>query len=272
MNINYTDGILSFEDYNYIIKKRPHSSMSNLFNIIKNSVSDSINNIYQILLSIQEYSELLNNIPFEQIDDITPFWNNRYLPHLDGIMIFTLLGILKSNLYVEVGSGNSTKFAFKAIHDLGIDTKIYSIDPNPRAEIDKICTKTLRNRLEDIDVDFFKQLKANDILIIDNSHRVYPNSDVVVFFTEILPILASGVYYGIHDIALPDEVFTERLYTEQYMLSTYLLAGAAGDKIIFHTSFLSTYTNIMKDFSTKSLLKPGIRPIHHGGFFWMQKA
>jgi hypothetical protein len=40
--------------------------------------------------------------------------------------------------YFEIGSGNSTKFARQAIRDHGA-TRIVSIDPSPRAEIDAIC-------------------------------------------------------------------------------------------------------------------------------------
>ena len=67
----------------------------------------------------------------------------------------------------------------------------------------------------------------NDIVFADNSHRTYMNSDVTVFFCEILPQLARGVTVGIHDIFLPcdyPEDWTGRYYSEQYLLSCYLLA------------------------------------------------
>ena len=40
---------------------------------------------------------------------------------------------------MQIGSGNSTKIARKAINDQKLKTKITSIDPHPRIEIDLIC-------------------------------------------------------------------------------------------------------------------------------------
>ena len=65
-------------------------------------------------------------------------------------------------------------------------------------------------------------LSAGDMVFIDNSHRAFQNSDVTVFFTEVLPALPAGVAYGIHDIFLPDDYpagWSDRFYNEQYLLA-----------------------------------------------------
>jgi hypothetical protein len=41
--------------------------------------------------------------------------------------------------YVEVGSGHSTRFARRAINDAQTGTRITSIDPAPRAEVEPLC-------------------------------------------------------------------------------------------------------------------------------------
>jgi hypothetical protein len=56
---------------------------------------------------------------------------------------------LNPKRYIEVGSGNSTKYVRRAISDHGLRTKIISIDPHPRAVIDTICDEVIRERLED---------------------------------------------------------------------------------------------------------------------------
>ena len=84
-----------------------------------------------------------------------PYWYNGWLPALDGIAIYYFLVQNKPVHYFEVGSGNSTKFARKAIRDHNLPTKIISIDPMPRAEIDQLCDWVIRQPLEDVDLAIF---------------------------------------------------------------------------------------------------------------------
>lgn len=46
--------------------------------------------------------------------------------------------------YLEVGSGNSTRFARRAITVHGLRTRIVSIDPEPRAVVDELCDEVVR--------------------------------------------------------------------------------------------------------------------------------
>ena len=170
-------------------------------------------------------------------DDAEPYWDNGMIPALDGMILYTMVQELRPATYLEVGSGNSTKFVRKAIRDGGLSTRIVSIDPHPRAGIDALCDEVIRAPFEDVpEAVFADRLRPNDIIFIDNSHRSFPNSDVTVFFTETLPLLPAGIYYGIHDIFLPfdyPQAWMDRFYNEQYLLVAYLLGGAAGDEILF---------------------------------------
>lgn len=58
----------------------------------------------------------------------------------------------------------------------------------------------IRQKVEDIPVDYFKQLQENDILFIDSSHIIRPENDVLFEYLEILPVLNKGVIIHIHDI------------------------------------------------------------------------
>ena len=71
----------------------------------------------------------------KETDPIQPAWNNGFLPGLDIVGIYTLLTEFKPKKYIEIGSGNSTKVAYKAKNEQKLDTEIISIDPMPRAEI-----------------------------------------------------------------------------------------------------------------------------------------
>lgn len=159
-----------------------------------------------------------------------PYWGNAYFTGFDAIALYGFLGLLKPARLIEIGSGNSTRFARRAISDLGLRTQITSIDPHPRAEIDDLCERVFRIALEDMDLDLFAELEAGDVLFIDNSHRVFQNSDVTVLFLEILPRLRPGVTVHVHDIFFPGDYPVEwmnRHYSEQYMLAAYILGGGA---------------------------------------------
>src|SRR4029453_9997100 len=105
---------------------------------------------------------------------------------------------LKPNLLIEVGSGYSTRFARAAIQANSPATRLISIDPSPRAEISLLCDESIKTPLEDVNQGVFARLQSGDILFIDNSHRAFQNSDVTVFFVEILPNLPKGCVLHIH--------------------------------------------------------------------------
>lgn len=156
-----------------------------------------------------------------------PRWHQPWFPALDGISVYGLVAERSPAKYVEIGSGNSTKFAHRAIRDHGLDTRIVSIDPMPRAEVDAICDRVIRHRLEECDLSIFDEVSSGDVVFFDGSHRCLQNSDVTVFFMEVLPALKKGTLVGIHDIWWPNdypEHWVARYYSEQYILGAHMLA------------------------------------------------
>ena len=156
-----------------------------------------------------------------------PFWNNGFFPGLDAVSLYCLMCIHQPSTFCEIGSGYSTNFAGYAIRQRRLKTQLVSIDPDPRTEVDSICDLVLRNRVEDIPPDYFAHLADGDFLFVDGSHRCFMNSDVAVFFLDILPRLRSGVFVQLHDIFLPydyPEQWSDRFYNEQYLLACVLLS------------------------------------------------
>ena len=157
-----------------------------------------------------------------------PNWINTWFQGFDAVALYGFIAMRRPRRYIEIGSGTSTLFARRAVRDHELDTRIISIDPAPRAEVDAQCDEVLRMPLEDVPMDFFDTVTAEDIIFFDGSHRAFQNSDVTVFFTEILPRLPAGTLVGVHDIFLPYDYpreIHERWYSEQYMLAAWLLAG-----------------------------------------------
>jgi hypothetical protein len=160
----------------------------------------------------------------------TLHWQNGFCQGLDGVAIYGFIRQHRPATYLEVGSGYSTMFAARARDDGRLPTKIISIDPHPRADVDRLCDAVIRQPLETVDLQPFWDLKPDDIVFVDSSHRVFMNSDAVAFFLDVLPELTSGVVVGIDDILLPIDYFPHwsvRYYSEQYLLAAYLLAGAS---------------------------------------------
>ena len=202
-----------------------------------------------------------------------PCWINGWLPGLDSVAIYSFLCLNNPKRYFEIGSGYSTKFARKAILDHKLQTKIISVDPHPRAEIDSICDTIIRQPLEDVDLKIFDELETGDILYVDGSHRCFMNSDVTVVFLDILPRLKSGIFVEFHDILLPYDYppeWKERYYSEQYLLAVYLLAECNRFNIILPNAFIS------KDPELSRILdplwdNPKMEKVErHGVSFWIE--
>jgi hypothetical protein len=232
--------------------------------------------MYQFWLGkINQFSPQLQTIKklADEKDASQPGWNNNFLPGLDIMALYTIIAETKPSRYVEVGSGNSTKVAHKAVKDHGLSTKITSIDPYPRAEIDGLAHEIMRKPFEDVDTRWLAELEAGDILFIDNSHRMLPNSDATVFFLETLPALKPGVIVHIHDIYLPydyPQFMCDRFYSEQYGLAIALLANPVRYQSIFPAYFISEDTalstiiaNIWEHPNTQGVER-------HGGSFWLK--
>ena len=154
------------------------------------------------------------------------FWANLWFPPIDAIALMSFLARQKPRTYFEVGSGHSTIVARHAIKSLGLGTRIVSVDPQPRAEIDALCDTMIRAPFEKVTPDHYSAIQSGDVVFIDNSHHCFQGSDVTAVFLDLLPALPAGVLVGIHDIFLPfdyPEVWRRRFYNEQYLLATYLL-------------------------------------------------
>jgi hypothetical protein len=247
--------------------KPPHHQLYDIINARRLEYS-------QLLHEALHYKEAFHSIKKvdQETDAHKPVYNNGYLPGLDIIMLYTMFAKYKPLTYFEVGSGTSTKVAFKAIKENKLNTKIISLDPKPRAEIDHLADTIMREPFENSNYDAVFSLKENDILFIDNSHRILPNSDSMVFYLEVLPRLSKGVLVHIHDIYLPydyPQFMCNRFYSEQYGLAMYLLANSEKYKPLLPNYFIS------QDAELCEILNPvwnhpnmaGIE--RHGGSFWL---
>ena len=195
----------------------------------------------------------------------------------DSLAIYTMLALNKPNIYCEIGSGMTTLFAKQSIVDNGLKTKIISIDPEPRQFIDDVCDEIVRKPLENLEPEWFDQLNKGDVLFLDGSHRSFMNSDVTVFFIDILPRIKPGVIIHIHDINLPydyPDSFKDWYWNEQYLLAVYLMASM--DKVVplLPTTYICRNSE-MQTLIRRNLMNLGDAERNEswfgGGSFWFTK-
>ena len=216
--------------------KPVHPQISHILNNQRDEIS-------RFLWQMSQHRKILEGISLEGDPDlVTPYWNNLSFGYLDAAVLISMLVTKAPARYFEIGSGNSTKFARYTINSARLSTEIVSLDPHPAVQIDQICDTVIRGKLEECDLSLFDQLRAGDILFFDGSHRVFTNSDVTVFFLEIMPRLKSGVIVHIHDIFLPADYppdWEKRMYSEQYMLAAMLLCPTQPFKVLVPNFFIS---------------------------------
>jgi len=243
---------------------------------IENIFKEKIKNQLEFIIKMEKYVPFFEKIDIKETNETSPFWVQNWFPPLDGMSLYSMLSEYKPETYIEIGSGNSTKFACQAIKDQFLNTSVTSIDPFPRAEIDNISDHIIREGLETVDVTMFDSLQENDVIFFDGSHRCFQNSDVTVFFIDILPRLKKGVIVGIHDIFLPDDYpapWLDRYYNEQYVLATHILAKNSDFNLLFACNWLAkNYSTELQNYASDKLkanLKEAKKEIR-GGCCWFR--
>ncbi|MCH8555039.1 MAG: class I SAM-dependent methyltransferase [Schleiferiaceae bacterium] len=247
----------------------PHPELWQLVNAHRNTYDAFIAEA----ISLLPYLSTIADATVEK-DAKKPVWNNGFLPGLDIVGIYLMLTHFQPKRYVEVGSGNSTKVAHKAKLEQHLNTQIISVDPQPRAEIDAIADTIYRMPFEDSQLNLPELLEPGDILFIDNSHRMLPNSDATVFFMEVLPRLQPGVIVQIHDIYIPYDYpqdMCDRFYSEQYGLAINLLANPEAFEILLPNFFISEDPELSQACAPLWKNTPMDAVEKHGGSFWFRK-
>jgi hypothetical protein len=153
------------------------------------------------------------------------------------------------------------------------DTKLICIEPYP-GEILRNgfpgLTTLIERPAQEITLNEFEALGANDILFIDSSHVSKIGSDVNYLYLEILPRLKPGVIVHMHDIFLPQEYPTVwitqkmRFWNEQYLLQAFL-AFNSGFEVLLANNYLGrTHRAEMQATFQKS-------PWRGGGSLWIRR-
>ncbi|HEX6732529.1 MAG TPA: class I SAM-dependent methyltransferase, partial [Pyrinomonadaceae bacterium] len=185
-----------------------------------------------LLSDLAAYREELREIDRLGADGFD--FQNGYFAGFDAAVYYSLIRHLKPGQVIEVGGGYSTQIAQRALarnRDEGNEGKLVCVEPYPEPRLTdkkKIEFDLIEKPVQEIQVDFFSSLEANDILFIDSTHTVKFGSDVCYEFLDILPKLSSAVWVHVHDIFFPHDYPSEWLLekrmalNEQYLLEAFL--------------------------------------------------
>lgn len=125
-------------------------------------------------------------------------------------LLYMMVRYLKPRRVLEVGAGVSTFYTQSALERNGTDGSagtVLCIEPYPTEklkELDQQGRITLEpKQVQDVPIEVFQTLGANDVLFIDSSHVSKIDSDVNWLYLDVLPQLKPGVVIQIHDIHFP---------------------------------------------------------------------
>ena len=154
-----------------------------------------------------------------------PGWvDNEWFDSPDAESYASMIASRRPRRIVEIGGGYSTLIARATIDELGLDTELVVIDPEPRTDVTSAADEVRLVPVEAVDSRLL-DLDSSSFLFIDSSHIVTTGTDIPHLFGAVIPELPPGTVVHVHDICLPYEysrLFVERLYTEQYVLQALL--------------------------------------------------
>jgi hypothetical protein len=193
------------------------------------------NEEFQLDLTRQfTYRDELIAIPIEQTSETEFSYHNQgWFESGDAEFLYNMIRYFKPCRFIEIGAGYSTLMARIAIQANGNEDPNYHcehicIEPFERPWLEALPVKVLRERIETCATEYFRSLKANDILFIGSSHVIRPQGDVVCEYLHLLGLLQPGVIVHAHDIFTPRDYPAQwildfrRMWDEQYLLEAFL--------------------------------------------------
>lgn len=185
------------------------------------------------LLDSFNFGEELRDVGDVKSDELTFHLNNGAFESGDAEFLYNIIRLKKPSRIVEIGSGNSTLMAIRALKKNQEDEpdrhcEHICIEPYEMPWLESSGVQVIRQTVETVDKTIFAELNADNILFIDSSHIIRPQGDVLFEYLEIIPTLKVGVIVHIHDIFSPKDYLKEwvvdeiRFWNEQYLLEAFL--------------------------------------------------
>jgi hypothetical protein len=205
-------------------------------------------------------------------------WDNEYFSAHDASVLFSMLLAFRPKRVIEVGCGYSSCLLLDT-NEMFFDgaMSLTLIDPF----LDEVSAlfgtkgaagaRLYPQKLQDVPLEIFAELEANDILFIDSSHVSKTGSDVNYYLFRVLPLLKPGVLIHVHDIHWPFEypevwVFEEKhSWNEAYIVHAFLQYNASFE-ILYWSNFV--FSNLLEEL--RSLMP--VCAENGGGSLWLRRT
>jgi hypothetical protein len=172
---------------------------------------------------------------------------SRTFGYIEAQVLHAVIRHYKPAQLIDIGGGVPTYCASQAIsmnrRDTGVNGHIdlyRALSDRPDQELDNV--ELITRPIQEVPLEYFRQLGVNDIVFIDSNHIVRSGSEVNYIVLEILPILPKGVLVQIHDIYLPydydRDVLRNFIHPNETALVAAFLACNTRYKILFALSML----------------------------------
>lgn len=188
----------------------------------------------QLLLCerISKFAPEIDKLPKDIFDPA----KNRSFLDMDLEFLYCMIRFIKPKNFIEIGAGWSSVIASHAIalnKKEGCECIHTIIEPHSKSayleKYFKAADQHISQLVQEVPVDFFDCLNANDMLFIDTSHIAKYGSDVNYLYFYIVPRVAAGCHIHIHDIFIPKDYFEkwvvrdEMYFSEQYLVMAFLM-------------------------------------------------
>jgi predicted O-methyltransferase YrrM len=166
--------------------------------------------------------DIVRTCPLLSTSDSTRYKRVRDYPLMDAVTLYTMIACLRPTRIVEIGCGHSTLCILDAIESASPGCNVTCIEPYPErlqhllTASDMARISLIKSRAQDVELELFKTLEANDILFIDSTHVLKTGSDVHYQLFHILPCLTNGVFVHFHDVVYPFEYPDGFIFQKNY--------------------------------------------------------
>jgi predicted O-methyltransferase YrrM len=201
------------------------------------------------LALLEQLAAFYPELPFttDKSDGLRYYFENQFFRYADAIVLYSMLRQFRPRRVIEVGSGFSSSVMLDTNDKfLGRSVRFTFIEPEPSRlqdlinDDDKARNELIDAPVQDVPLDRFAALEANDILFIDSSHVAKVGSDVVHLLSYVLPALNHGVIVHFHDVFWPFEypeewIWEGRAWNEAYVLKAFLQFNSSFKILLFNS-------------------------------------
>ena len=238
----------------------------------------------KLLQEISAYYDKVPDFPVEKNQSYRFYYDNDYYSYPDTTVMTCLMQHLRPKKIVDVGGGNTTTLMLDINQHLLTDApmEITLIEPHPERIEEMMAgessVKRINSKVQDCDLEVFRQLRAGDIVFLDTTHVSKMGSDVNYFAFNVFPVLQPGVIIHIHEMFYPFEYPKEffsvgKAWNEIYFWRAFLTHNRAYE-ILLHNSFLAKkYPNKLREL-LPNYFKTGRKEINvqnEGSSLWLRK-